>query len=131
MINIFAVIVIAVVYFILGALWYSPILFGNLWMKSIQKTQDELQMKASNFIGSAITSFVMPLFLAILLEFIGTINIITGILVAVIIWIGFVATFDLYDVLYEDKNIKTYLIDSLYHLAGLLIAGIILGLWVL
>ena len=31
---------------------------------------------------------------------------------------------------YQDKNIKTYLIDCLYHLAGLLIAGIILGLWV-
>jgi hypothetical protein len=131
MINIFAIIVIAVIYWILGALWYSKVLFGNLWMKSIGKTEDELEMKASSFIGSAIISFMIPLFLAMLLELIGTINLFNGILLALIVWIGFDVSFGLYDVLYGDKNIKTYLIDSLYHLAGLLIAGIILGLWVL
>jgi len=130
MINILAIIFIALIYWILGALWYSKILFGNLWMESIGKTEDQLEMKASSFIGSAIISFTIPLFLAIILEFIGTINIINGILVTLIIWIGFVATIGLYDVLYQDKNIKTYLIDSLYHLAGLLITGIILGLWI-
>ena len=131
LINIFAIIVIAVIYWILGALWYSKILFGNLWMKSIGKTEDELEMKASSFIGSAIISFMIPLFLAILLELIGTINLVNAILVALIIWIGFDVTIGLYDVLYLDKNIKTYLVDSLYHLAGFLIAGIILGLWIL
>ena len=93
MINIFAVIVIAMIYWILGALWYSKILFGNLWMKSIGKTEDELEMKASSFIGSAIISFMIPLFLAILLEIIGAINLVNGILVALIIWIGFDVSF--------------------------------------
>jgi len=131
MINIFAIIVIAVIYWILGALWYSKMLFGNLWMKSIGKTEDQLEMKASSFIGSAIISFIIPLFLAILLELIGTINLINGILLALIVWVGFDVSIGLYDVLYLDKNIKTYLIDSLYHLTGFLIAGIILGLWVI
>ena len=81
------------IYWILGALWYSKILFGNLWMKSIGKTEDELEMKASSFIGSAIISFMIPLFLAILLEIIGAINLVNGILVALIIWIGFDVSF--------------------------------------
>ena len=131
MINIFAVIVIAIIYWILGATWYSKILFGNMWMESIGKTEDDLEMKPISFIGSAITSFIMPLFLGILLELIGTINLINGILVGLVVWFGFIATFGLYDVLYQDKNVKTYIIDILYHFVGLLIAGIILGLWVL
>ncbi len=100
-------------------------------MESIGKTEDQLEMKASSFIGTAIISFIIPLFFAILLELIGTINLVNGILVALIVWVGFDVSIGLYDVLYLEKNIKTYLIDSLYHLAGFLIAGIILGLWVL
>jgi hypothetical protein len=125
------VIVIAVIYFFLGAIWYSKILFGNMWMESIGKTEDELEMKPINFIVSFIIAFIMALFLAIVLELIGAINLINGVLIGLVIWIGFVATFGLYDVLYQDKNFKTYIIDILYHLMGLLIAGIILGLWVI
>ncbi|NBC66602.1 MAG: DUF1761 family protein, partial [Bacteroidetes bacterium] len=31
--NWLSIIAATVVYFILGALWYSPVLFGNIWMK--------------------------------------------------------------------------------------------------
>jgi hypothetical protein len=129
MINIIAVLIIAAIYFILGALWYSPILFGNIWMKNIGKKPEELKMSITTVIGSVILSILMPLFLAILLEFIGNYDILEGLLISFIIWIGFVITFELYSVLYTGRNFKVYLIDIFYHLSGLLIAGIILGLW--
>ena len=129
MINIWAILVITVIYFILGALWYSPLLFGKIWAKAMNYNIDELEMKPINFIGAAIAAFVATFFLALLLEIIGTYNIFIGILVALIIGIGFVLTIGIYDVLYENKNIKVYLIDAGYHIVALIIAGLILGLW--
>ena len=129
MINIWAILVITVIYFILGALWYSPLLFGKIWAKVMNYNLDELEMKPINFIGASIAAFVATFFLALLLEIIGTYNVFTGILVALIVGIGFVLTIGIYDVLYENKNIKAHLIDAGYHIVALIIAGLILGLW--
>jgi len=129
MINIIAVFIIAGIYFVLGWLWYSPVLFGKMWMNSINKKPEDLQMGAKEIIGSIVISIIMPMFFAILLELVDNYNIITGILISLIIWVGFVAPFELYAVFYVGKSFKTYLIDIFYHLAGLLIAGIILSLW--
>ena len=46
-----------------------------------------------------------------------------------IIGIGFVLPIGLIDVLFEDKNVKAYLIDAGYHIVALIIAGLILGAW--
>ena len=40
-INYWAVLVAAVAYMILGAIWYSPILFGSAWMRLIGKTKEQ------------------------------------------------------------------------------------------
>ncbi|MFX0186205.1 MAG: DUF1761 domain-containing protein [Candidatus Hodarchaeota archaeon] len=74
-------------------------------------------------------AFVARFFLALLLEIIGTYNIFIGILVALVVGIGFVLTIGFYDVSYENKNIKVYLIDAGYHIVALIIAGLILGFW--
>jgi len=129
LINIWAVLVITIIYFILGALWYSPLLFGKIWADAMNFNIDELEPKPKMFIGAAISAFITTFFLAILLDLIGNYNIITGLLVGLIIGIGFVLTIGLYDVLYEDKNVKAYIIDALYHISAILIAGIILSLW--
>ena len=60
MINIFAVIVIAIIYWILGAIWYSKILFGNMWMESIGKTEDELEKIRRKYYGQAGTYRIQP-----------------------------------------------------------------------
>jgi hypothetical protein len=121
---------VTIIYFILGALWYSPLLFGKIWADAMNFKMDELEPKPKMFIGAGISAFITTLFLAILLDLIGTYNIITGLLVSLIVGIGFILTIGLYDVLYEDKNFKAYIIDAGYHIVALLIAGVILGLWV-
>jgi hypothetical protein len=42
-INILAVILAAIVAFVLGALWYSPILFGKIWQKEIGFTGEDFK----------------------------------------------------------------------------------------
>ena len=41
-INIWAVLVSAVAFWALGALWYSPVLFGKRWQKEVGMTDEEL-----------------------------------------------------------------------------------------
>ena len=129
MINIWAILVITGIYFILGALWYSPLIFGNIWAKVLNFNMDELEQKPINFIGAVIAAFITTFFLALLLEVIGTYDIFIGLIVGLIIGVGFVLTNRIYDVLYENKNFKAYLIDAGYHIVALIIAGLILGAW--
>jgi hypothetical protein len=127
--NILAVIISTVIYFVLGALWYSTILFGNKFMDYLGKTADELEAKPTDFIGAAIAAIATNLVLALILDLIGTFDVLLGVLVALLAWGGFSATAGLYNVIFEGKKFGLYLIDTGYHLVGLIIAGVILGLW--
>ena len=129
MINFWAILVITVIYFALGAFWYSKILFGNIWAKANNFNIDDLKMEAKTFIGAAVAAFLSTLFLALLLELMVPYDILIGLLTGVIVGVGFVFVIGFYDVIYEDKNIKAWAVDAGYHLVALTIAGLILGLW--
>ena len=128
MINIWAVLVAGVVYYILGFLWYSPILFGKAWMNSLGKTKDEMEFGPKELIGSIIVALVIPLIIAVFLELIGTWDLIIALLVSILVFIV-MACIMLNALLYGSMNIKTFLINSGYQLVGLILIGIIIGLW--
>jgi len=44
-INYLAVLVATVVNFVLGGLWYSPLLFGKKWMALMNVTEEEIKKK--------------------------------------------------------------------------------------
>lgn len=49
----------AAFWFILGALWYSPLLFARPWMKALGKTQDEVMAEGSAMpVAMAVSAFV-------------------------------------------------------------------------
>ena len=100
-----------------------------MWANALNFNLDERNPKPKHFIGALTSSFITTLFLALLLELIGTYDILIGFIVAVIIGIGFVLPIGLIDVLFEDKNVKAYLIDAGYHIVALIMAGLILGAW--
>ncbi len=118
-----------IIYFILGAFWYSKIFLGNIWAKANNFNIDELEMKPMNFIGAVIAAFLSTLFLAILLELISTYDVVVGMFTGLIIGVGFIFVIGFYDVIYEDKNAKAWVVDAGYHLVALIIAGLILGIW--
>ena len=68
-INYFAVLAAALSTFVLGGLWYSPLLFGKAWMRANGFTEADLQTfsKARMFGWSFLFSFVMALNLAMFL----------------------------------------------------------------
>ncbi len=133
-INYIAVVAAAVVSMILGWLWYSPVLFGNLWMKlsginpkkvgkSKQKGMGKLYFIA--FIGLLVTAYVLAHFV----DYLEATTISAGMQAGFWIWIGFVAPVMLGTVLWDEKPWRLYFILAGYQLVSLLISGSILAVW--
>ena len=53
--SILAIILAVIANMVIGALWYSPVLFAKIWMKSLGKSMEELQMANAN-IGYGLTT---------------------------------------------------------------------------
>jgi hypothetical protein len=67
--NIWAVLVAAFAGHLIGALWYSPILFSNAWMNSIGKKEEDFKkvnmgvLLSTTFIYMVIMAFCLAMFL--------------------------------------------------------------------
>ena len=128
-VNLIAVVAAAVASFIIGYLWYSPMLFGKKWMESMGMKMDANMPKGDmmkpmviTFILSIVTAFV----LAKVLIFMGASSIEAGCLGAFWIWLGFMLPTGAMNVLFEKKNFTTFLIGTSHQLVNLIIMGIIL-----
>lgn len=132
-INYLAVLVAGVATWIIGALWYSPVLFAKPWMAAHGYTPEKMQgMKAGMmraFIGSFICYLITAAVLAVLMAMTGSVGIGAGIKLGVLCWVGFSAALFLTQNLYSDKPLTVFLIDTGYHLVFLIVMGAILSAW--
>src|SRR4051794_6770238 len=130
MVNWFAVIVAGIVMFAIGAVWYTA-LFGERWRKLMGVPEGA---QAEGFVQAMVVGFIANLVEAyILAVFIGYViarsDLVTGALVGVWAWIGFVATIMVPSVFYERKPVMLVVINGAYQLVGLIVMGAILGWW--
>ncbi|MFT5692500.1 MAG: hypothetical protein ACI92E_001835 [Oceanicoccus sp.] len=70
-INIMGVLAATVIGMVLGALWYSPVLFGKKWMQSIGKTPDTLGGSALPMVGCVIASMMTAVGISIVFSLVG------------------------------------------------------------
>ena len=131
MINYIAVIVATLVSFALGAVWYSPVLFGNQWMKlngftkSDMKKADMTKGMIVSLLGSLLASFVLArLFMMLEVTAIGM-----ALHSALGIWIAFIVPMQLSRVFYEKGKIGLFYIHTFYSLTLLLVTALILVVW--
>jgi hypothetical protein len=127
-INFWAVLVAAVSAFVLGGVWYSPILFAKPWMAGAGLSEGEVSRgnPAKIFGLSFVLTLVMAANLAAFLS--GPPNLAWGVTAGALagIWVvGFLGI--LY--LFEHRPLKLYLINGGYCMLALMIMGGILGLW--
>jgi hypothetical protein len=131
-INYIAVVVCGIVAMGIGALWYSPMLFGKIWVASIDKTEEELAkdfqpLKAYSV--SFLAQLVMAFILALFMKYVNAATPEEGIRLGFMAWIGFTATTMTVNFLFEGKTFKHFLVDSSYHFIVLMLSGLILGAW--
>lgn len=133
-INIWATLVAAVISMGLGALWYSPILFGNLWMKTQGITAEDMEEMSKGMVGAYLLMFigavVMSFVLGHMVDYTGSNSIVTGVTTGFWLWLGFVAPVTLQSKIFEDKPCTLWLLNNAYNLAGLCLMGAVLAVWV-
>ncbi len=131
---IWEILVAAIVGYVIGALWYSPMLFGKSWMKFMKfKRKDIEKAKEKGMIGAYIATFignvVMAYVLFMVVDAMGAVNWIDGAIVGFWLWLGFLATTMLGIVFWQGKPWGLYLLNSIQYLVSLMVMGGILGAW--
>lgn len=128
-INYLAVLVAALSTFLIGGLWYSPMLFAKAWMRENGFTEEEL--KKGNMAKIFGLAFVLGLIAAFnLAMFLGEdTNAKTGAFYGFLAGAGWVATFIGTHYLFERKSFTLFLINAGYSIVALTVMGLILGAW--
>jgi hypothetical protein len=141
-VNYLAVLVAAILMFILGGLWYSPVLFMKKWLALQDRTEEQMKaqaaaanmplMYASAFVTALITAWVMAHILGHITAAVDpnmSPNVAHGAMFGFVCWLGFVAPTTYTTALFSGKPKQLWLIDSTYYLVSFVIAGAILGAW--
>jgi hypothetical protein len=132
-VNYLAVLVTGAVLFVLGGLWYSPLLFAKKWMSLMGKTEEEFKAAKismplayiSVFVCGLLTSFA----LAVILNHFTELTPLRGAEVGVLCWLGFAGATSYGSGLFSLQPKLLWLINSGYNLVSFVVAGVILALW--
>ena len=129
-INYLAVFVCAVMYFLLGWLWYG-VLFGQRWMalEGITMAQETSGAAAEQFLTSFLLALLMAYVLANVCTWRKTNTASGGAAIGVLLWIGFIGPVTFTTNMYEGRPKLLFAINNFYPLVGLWLMGIVLGLW--
>jgi hypothetical protein len=127
-VNYLAVLVGAVFNMVLGTLWYGP-LFGNLWLKLIGKTKEDIQGSPMVYILSFVAAFIAALALYLVVLAFGSTGFFQGVLTGAVVWLGFVATVTLTFSIFEGPKLPVWLLFVLYQLVIFAVEGGVFAVW--
>jgi hypothetical protein len=142
-INYLAVFVAAIVMFILGGLWYSPILFAKKWIALQGRTEEQMRAQAaaanmpllyiSAFICALITAWVMAHLIGHFASAVDPsvmhIDAAHGAMFGFVCWLGFAAPTSYATTIFTGTPKQKWLIDSSYNLVSFVLAGLIIAVW--
>jgi len=131
-INWLHVVVATVAYFVLGAVWYSPVLFAKRWAGYAGMKMDDPEAKkgmGAIMGGSFVLMLITTIGLSIMQQVLPAIDFMGGIKLGLLIGICFAGTAVSTNYLYTRKPFGLYAIDCGYHILGIAIASGILSGW--
>lgn len=132
-----AVLVAAVVAFVLGFLFHGPV-SGKLWMKLAnihptgnEKFKDMIPQMIWNFISNFVTAYVLALVytLASTSSLLSGPSISTGIMTAIWVWLGFLVTSSSIEVIWMGRTVRLWLFECICSLIVMIAMGAIIASW--
>jgi hypothetical protein len=129
--NIFALLGFVVVRVIVGMLWYSPQGFWKLWSKETGIKEEKAKKGMPKaFAADLIGSLIMAVVLLHAIKYAGASgNLLLGLAVSFLNWLGFVGVVQYAMAAYEQRSIRFFGVVSGYQLVSMLLGGIVLTLW--
>ena len=121
----------AATYWVLGAIWYSPVLFASRWVKLVNIKMDDPDAKKGMpmlFIGSFILMFVTSTGLGILLSLVNMPDAMHAAKLGLLLSVCFSFTSNSISYLYTRKPAALYAIDGGYHILGTVLASVVIKL---
>ncbi|HEY9402738.1 MAG TPA: DUF1761 domain-containing protein [Pyrinomonadaceae bacterium] len=133
-INYAAVAASALLYWLLGGLWYSPLLFGGKFIEIMGWSPEQIAriqaegagaQLALAFIGSLVAAYVLAHFV----RYTNAETAASGAKTGLWLWLGLVVTTNLNTVFFEYRPAGLFLINVGYHLVAFLAMGALLAVW--
>jgi len=132
-VNNVAVLVSGVVIFMLGGLWYSPVLFAKRWVALIGKSEAELKASAGSmpmsYLVVLLCGLVTAWVMALVVGNFAPASAVDGALIGALCWLGFAGATSYGTALFSGKPKALWLIDSGFTLVSFIVAGVILSVW--
>jgi hypothetical protein len=129
--NLFAVIIMAIVYMIIGMIWYNKRVFGKMCAECCPKEKHNNHKKCCGsklvygFIAALVLSYVMAYFI----NMTEAATVREGLKIGFMAWLGFVATNDMCDVIWGTMPFKGFCINTGFLLLNLLLMGAVFSTW--
>ncbi len=125
-INLLAVLVAGIAHMLTSLVWFLPGLFGNEWMKLTGK---DLKPASQWMFAGLLGHLGIALVLAFLINIAGATTLMGGIAIGVLIWIGFIVTLEIGELIWEKIPFRLFLLRIGNQLVALSISGAILAVW--
>ena len=133
-INHLAVWVAAIVNWLIGGLWYSPVLFGNKFIQLMGWNEQELaKIAAESHMIELIVAFVISILVAYVLAYLisrtNSQSLAGGVKIGLLTSLCLVAAVNLESIMFEFRKPGLFIINNSYHVAGFAVMGAIIGAW--
>ncbi len=128
-VNFVAVVISAVISMVIGMLWYGP-LFGKKWMELTGKKMGEMGNKEEMpklYVAALAASLVAAYMLAVFIKFVQAATPVDGAITGFWVWLGFIATVSLNEVLWGKRPLGLYLLNNGHELVNFAIIGAIIA----
>jgi hypothetical protein len=130
--NPIAILVVSIIAFIFGGLWFSPLLFVKAWMAQVNMTPEKAKAAGggkSRMAGAFFFTVVSTLALAVLVAVRHASSPVNGAEIGFFAGAGLVGARAATTDLFEMRSIKYFLIVTGHDVAQFTLAGAILGVW--
>lgn len=111
---------------LIGALWYSPRLFGSRWAIAHQFDMKTMKALPMHYLGAILVGVVLVLSMTAIQLLLGISSFETALILGFLIWLGFVATSHFSGVIWARKPLSVFMIDTGYFLVITLLTSAIL-----
>jgi hypothetical protein len=127
-VNWFAIAAAVVSAFVIGGLWYSPLMFVNSWLKmsGVDRQVFNAGLRKA-LLGDLFSATATALVLNQVIGWSGATGIASSLLAALVVWTGFVASALMAQMTYEHRPFAFFAISSGYRLVTLEVMAAILS----
>ena len=132
--NWVAVIVGTVVYFTIGEVWFTPILFGRPWQRSIgwDPSRTAPQMNPVTYAVPAVLYLLASIATGMLAAATGSTTFGSGIVLGLVVAVGYALVVIANDAVFDPNKpepVTWFVITGGYNLVGLLIVAVLVSVW--